>query len=77
MLIGKGHRNRWTAALSIAANRASKVTLLREHGCDDIAARNLARLNEDVEEFIAANPNHPPRFAVALREAATPEATQE
>ena len=43
----------WTAALSIAANRASKIALLRNAGLTERADRYVVSLHDDVESFIA------------------------
>ncbi len=73
--LASGHRpgreGEWTLALSLASNRASKVNLLTTGGEDDLAERYDSALQFDVETFLQLRPNHPPRFAVALREASS------
>jgi hypothetical protein len=71
-LVSGRHANVYSAALSIAANRASKIALLRREGLDDRAARYERNLAAACERFVAEHPNHPPRFRLALKEAATP-----
>ena len=60
----------WTVALSLAANRASKIRLLRADDtahCDEIADRYERSLRADVEAFLAKHDGrHPPCFRVAL-----------
>lgn len=53
-LLNSHHDDELTAALSIAANRADKISLLRESGLDDIARDNAASLIADVDDFIKA-----------------------
>ena len=67
--------NPFRVALALAANRAGKIAKLHQDGCADLAARYQADLHADCEHFLAAHPDRPPRFAVALREAATPTVT--
>jgi hypothetical protein len=65
-----GGFNRWTCALSLAANRASKIQLLRSDGttrCDEIANRYEEHLRADVEAFLAKHGDTcPPLFSAAL-----------
>lgn len=75
MLVQSSHPDIWSAAISIAANRASKIDLLRSHKqpeLDQIAARYLTNLERDVSAFIAEH-KCPTDMANALRDAATPE----
>ncbi len=71
-----GRAGEWTLALSLAANRASKVDLLTNGGEDDLAQRYDDELQFDVETFLQLRPNHPPRFAVALRKASSTRARE-
>lgn len=66
-----GRNQRWTAALSIASNRASKIELLRDAGFKERASRYAVSLSEDVEAFLARYKRCggcTPTFAKRLRE---------
>lgn len=52
MLINTRHEDEVTAALSIAANRASKCQLLRRQGYPGIADRYARNLFFDVRQWI-------------------------
>jgi hypothetical protein len=71
-LVGRGHDNVFTAALSLAANRAGKITHLADAGHLDLAARYLADLNADCDNFLTSHPDRPANFERSLRDAATP-----
>ncbi len=71
-----GRAGEWTLALSLAYNRASKIDRLTSRGEDDLAERFATSLHADVETFLQLRLNHPPRFAVALREASSTHARE-
>ncbi len=57
----RGH-NKWTVAMSLAANRASKIELLlgdNTSRCNRIAARFSDHLERDVETFLAKHKHEP------------------
>lgn len=54
MLLHAKHPDPESAALSVAANRASKCQLLRREGLTDMADRNAKHLFYDVREWIAS-----------------------
>ena len=56
---GVNYDDRERAAMSIAANRLSKIRLLLSDGlprCDEIARRYAERLNEDISDHIRRYP---------------------
>lgn len=55
-LLNTTHKNPWQAAVSIAANRASKVRLLRQQGESDLADTAQRALEADVVAFLDDNP---------------------
>jgi hypothetical protein len=55
-LLNCRHADPKTAALSIAANRASKVRLLRARGHEDLALKSERNLYKDVLTHICHNP---------------------
>ena len=73
LLLTARHHDRDSAALSIAANRLSKVRLLladRTEQCDRIAARNAQRLVDDVHAHLRAFPSTPPSVEARLEQLA-------
>lgn len=75
---GRGHRDIYTAAVSIAHNRASKITLLAREGHLETAGRFLADLNADVDDFLRRTRRYKSRPAgleQLLLTAATPDYT--
>lgn len=70
-LVGKGHRDVYSAALSLARNRAGKVAKLDVAGHRVLAGKYLADLNADVEDFIARH-KYETGFATWLREKSDP-----
>lgn len=54
MLLNTHHADPESAALAIAANRASKVQALRREGHADIADRYAANLHRDVAEWLSS-----------------------
>lgn len=54
-LLNTKHEDIESAALNIAANRASKCKLLRSRGHDDMADRYARNLFYDVREFVGTH----------------------
>ena len=74
-LISRGFGNEvFSGALSLAANRASKIAKLVAGGHTDLAARFQADLRADCAAFLDSHPEQPDGFAQRLAAVATPEA---